>query len=285
MHDAANKKEPPHPYDGLWYVHIDGKTYGPYSGHQIRNMAKQDQIIGSDFVHPDGGSNWGQAADDPILGAIFRKPKAVRLPLAKFTGFSPRRVSAAISILFLCIAAWIAWPYYAAYDLVVAIRDGNVSALENRIAWDSVRRSLRDDLNASLLKTIGTKTGSEDIGSGLAVLFGPAVINQMVDGYVTPQGIANLIRSGKPLADDKKSPSANLIATSKKPSSFKFEQIKYAFFSGSPLTFMVQLAVDNEPTEEGLVTLLLIGVAIGDLAASCCRKLLRPKLRRRLREF
>jgi hypothetical protein len=75
---------------------------------------------------------------------------------------------------------WIAWPYYAAYDLATALRDGDSVALENRVAWDSVRQSLRADLNAILLRDVGS--------NNLAAAIGPAIINQMIEGFVTPQG-------------------------------------------------------------------------------------------------
>src|SRR5262249_37248629 len=61
---------PPHPFDSECYAHVDGQTYGPYSGHQIREMVEQGQIVGSDFVCRAGGSGWVQAKNDPILGTL-----------------------------------------------------------------------------------------------------------------------------------------------------------------------------------------------------------------------
>ncbi len=62
---------PPHPYDKRWYLHLNGKTYGPYTGHQIRQMVEQDQVVASDLVYAEGdsGSAWQQIANVPILGA------------------------------------------------------------------------------------------------------------------------------------------------------------------------------------------------------------------------
>jgi TM2 domain-containing membrane protein YozV len=70
---ASDANLPPHPLDKKWYVHVEGQTYGPYSGHDIKKMADNSQIHESDFVCPDGGSAWIAAKADPILGSIFRK--------------------------------------------------------------------------------------------------------------------------------------------------------------------------------------------------------------------
>jgi hypothetical protein len=94
-------------------------------------------------------------------------------------------------ICVLISVCWIAWPYYAAYDLATALRDGDSIALENRVAWDSVRQGLRADLNAILMRGVGSDSGAS---SGLAAILGPAIINQMIEGYVTPQGMASLMR-------------------------------------------------------------------------------------------
>jgi hypothetical protein len=41
-------------------------------------------------------------------------------------------------------------------------------------------------------------TSDDAMAKGVAALLGPAVINNMVDGYVTPQGIAAMVKNEKP---------------------------------------------------------------------------------------
>jgi uncharacterized protein DUF4339 len=141
---ASSAAAPPHPYDKHWHVHVDGKTYGPYTGNQIRQMVEQSQIVGSDFVYAQGESTpaWQQIANDPVLGALFKSSKVFRSPLAPPIETSPRSRRWLLATPLLVVAGWIAWPYYAAYDLAVAVavREGNVSTLESRVAWDSVRQ-------------------------------------------------------------------------------------------------------------------------------------------------
>jgi TM2 domain-containing membrane protein YozV len=70
---AADFALPPHPLDKRWFAHVDGKNYGPYSGHEIKGMIEKGQIVDSDFLCPEGGSAWTQAQNELLLGALFRK--------------------------------------------------------------------------------------------------------------------------------------------------------------------------------------------------------------------
>jgi TM2 domain-containing membrane protein YozV len=72
MRQATNAQVPPHPLDKQWFAHVDGQNYGPYTGHEIRQMINKGQIIASDFLCGEGGSAWTQAKNDPLLGALFR---------------------------------------------------------------------------------------------------------------------------------------------------------------------------------------------------------------------
>jgi TM2 domain-containing membrane protein YozV len=69
---AGDAGLPPHPLDKRWYAHIGGENYGPYTGHEIKQMVQRNQIVDSDFLCPEGGSSWTQAKNEPLLGALFR---------------------------------------------------------------------------------------------------------------------------------------------------------------------------------------------------------------------
>lgn len=72
MRAAPNAPVPPHPLDKQWFAHVDGQTYGPYSGHEIRQMVQKGQILETDFLCSEGGSAWIQAKNDPLLGSVFK---------------------------------------------------------------------------------------------------------------------------------------------------------------------------------------------------------------------
>jgi TM2 domain-containing membrane protein YozV len=68
---ASPSAVPPHPLDKNWYVNVDGTSYGPYSGHEIRRMAEKGQVMPTDFLCAEGATSWVQAKNDPVLGGIF----------------------------------------------------------------------------------------------------------------------------------------------------------------------------------------------------------------------
>jgi hypothetical protein len=112
-------------------------------------------------------------------------------------------------------------------------------------------------------------------------MIAPAIVDRMIDSFVTPQAL---------VATRKAEASATAPAEVHSPRNFNEEiqsvqhlrrdQIKYAFFSGGPLTFKVELLPDNDPPLHNPVTLLfqwngdwrlgrviLPADAIGELAA------------------
>jgi TM2 domain-containing membrane protein YozV len=72
LQSAPDAGLPPHPLDKRWYAHVDGQSYGPYTGHDIRRMAESRQIKDSDFLCPEGGSSWTQAKNEPLLAPLFK---------------------------------------------------------------------------------------------------------------------------------------------------------------------------------------------------------------------
>ncbi|WP_217570662.1 GYF domain-containing protein [Mesorhizobium sp. GbtcB19] len=88
----STSSAPPHPLDGSWHLNIEGKNYGPYSGHEIREFAREGRVTGSAQVVPVGGTTWKAAKDDPVLRGFFETTK-VAAPPARAS--SDSRVSAA----------------------------------------------------------------------------------------------------------------------------------------------------------------------------------------------
>jgi Protein of unknown function (DUF2939) len=173
------------------------------------------------------------------------------------------KIKIVVDIVILVALGWITWPYYALYDFANGMQQGDQVALERRVAWDEVRRGLRDDLNAGLLGLIKNDGTSSPLATGLVALVGPTIINNAIDSYVTPRGIANLIRSGKPsipnVAQTENSATDQSSASrfdDKQQDRLHWEQVRYAFFSGGPLTFRVDITQDNAQSGQRPVTLL-----------------------------
>jgi hypothetical protein len=239
-----------------WHIHVNGQTYGPYTAQQIQQMIEQHRIVGSDLVYPEGGSKWQKITSDHTLGALFKRSIQ-----------PPRRQQRKSSLLkwvlgaaVIVISGWASWPYYALYDLAVGANTGDTSILEARVDWTSLREGLRDDLNAMFLQSMkaqadNQKNDSEGaaLGQGLAVMLGPVIIDRMVDAYVTPQAIAAEIRSGEasaapPTAAAQDTPGVrstvpvdNAKGLTEPVRRIRQSELQYAFFSGSPFVFLVEV--------------------------------------------
>jgi Protein of unknown function (DUF2939) len=165
-------------------------------------------------------------------------------------------MSKLVGIMAIVVAVWVGWPYYALYDLMAGLRDGDQIRLENRVDWDKVRQGLRDDLNAFFIRKFGgnpadKKKKGASLGGGLAAVLGPNIVNQVIETYVTPVGIASLIKIGKTsaLGQQPPQPGAAQAATTGAASAeraINWDTVTWAFFSGGPMTFRVDIKTDPQ---------------------------------------
>jgi len=129
-----------------------------------------------------------------------------------------------ICIVFLLVYG--ASPYVSFWRFTAAVQSRNAAAISSRVDFPAVRASLKRQLIARFAK----RTNSQKRWSNL----GPTLIDAIIDAYVTPQGIAELLSNPEALK--------NLKA----PREFHFElgknvnlsKVKYAFFTG-PRSFVV----------------------------------------------
>lgn len=244
--------------DRRWHIHAEGKTYGPFSITSLRDMAQKGQLIPSDEICAEGTTSWVQANKDPTLRTIF--PNRSPEPPVRSRASTKRRFGIVAGTVVLVSLIWLAWPYYAVYDLFQAVKNGDVATLETRVAWDSVRQGLRGQLNAMLLAKLQaptTDTGSQ-LGNGFAAMLGPAIVNQTIDSYVTPQALAAIKQTTatQPAAvgSERSATAQNSQAAIQQAKRASIEDIKYAFFSPHPFRFRVEVLPPND--KSSLVTLM-----------------------------
>jgi general secretion pathway protein G len=89
--------------------------------------------------------------------------------------------------------------------LEAGVRERDVVKLEKYVDWPRVREQVRSDLHAFVMAQVfkDAKTGEEgglssSIGTLLAVAVAPAVIDRVVDGFVTPQSLVRLLTERPP---------------------------------------------------------------------------------------
>lgn len=90
-------------------------------------------------------------------------------------------------------------PYITIYQMKAAAERQDGEALTEFIEFPSVRQSLKDQFNTLIVKSIGQGSGIE--GNPMALLgatFAGALVEKMVDVYVTPSGITELMSGSAP---------------------------------------------------------------------------------------
>ena len=124
------------------------------------------------------------------------------------------------------LLAYAASPYFSFWRFTVAVRSRDAAAISARVDFPAVRASLKKQL----VTRFANQRSSHKRWSNL----GPALIDAIIDAYVTPEGIAELLSHPEALK--------NLKA----PREFHFElgknqnlsKVKYAFFTG-PRSFVI----------------------------------------------
>ena len=117
--------------------------------------------------------------------------------------FRSRRFQVISALSLVClvglvaIGAFLATPYFALWRMRAAAVNRDAPAFCSYIDFPVLRENLKAELNAKMLFDIGKDKDLKDNPfSGLAALAGPAVINNMVDGYVTPAAVDRTFREG-----------------------------------------------------------------------------------------
>ena len=109
-----------------------------------------------------------------------------------------RKTLALLAVILLAAGYWLyRLPYSTAARDSEALRTGNKADLEDTIDFDSLKRSLKDEISATLLKKAHDSNPDSPAGS----MFASALIGELggmaVDALVTPSNLSVMIHSGK----------------------------------------------------------------------------------------
>lgn len=130
-----------------------------------------------------------------------------------------RKVWVGLAVLAVVAFAtfYFASPLLALNSLRAAAKSGDRDRLEATVDFPSVRESLKAQFNAAMtaqMQSDPEMAGNPFAGLGLALM--PAIINNMVDGFVTPEGISQMVTTTKaPEAEGRSTPSAATEAETK----------------------------------------------------------------------
>jgi len=96
-----------------------------------------------------------------------------------------------------------AGPFIAIHDIRSAIEDGDSEKLSDRIDFPALRTSMKEQFNALIMKEAATQMQDNPFAA-LGMAFVSKLVDGMVDSFVTPAGLANLMAGRKPQQSDKK---------------------------------------------------------------------------------
>lgn len=104
----------------------------------------------------------------------------------------------AVALLSAGACIYVASPFWAAWSLRDAVRRGDVSAIEHKVQWPTVRESLKRSLAVHAeLKPQAESIGTEirpSMWQRVKAAFGATVLDRFVETYVTPDGLPKLFR-------------------------------------------------------------------------------------------
>ena len=108
-----------------------------------------------------------------------------------------KKTALALGILVAGLAAWFYFsPRLAAKHLRDAARAGDVEALSELVDFPLVREQLKADLKASLLESTSKRDSANALGGALAAGLGGLMVDGLVNQFISPSGIAALVRYG-----------------------------------------------------------------------------------------
>lgn len=100
------------------------------------------------------------------------------------------------AIVLLVALAYAAWPFWSAWSLREAIKNGDTATIERRVEWDSVRATLRDSLarQAQLLPEVNAvgEAVKPTMWQRVKTAFGQPMLDRFIESYVTPEGLPQL---------------------------------------------------------------------------------------------
>jgi hypothetical protein len=101
------------------------------------------------------------------------------------------------ALLIVAGAAWY-WgsPAYAMHELKGAAIAGDKDDLKKRIDFPKVRESLKGQMSAMMAAEM-TKPENDNGFAAFGAMLGMALMDKMIDGFVTPEAMSAMIKQGK----------------------------------------------------------------------------------------
>lgn len=148
----------------------------------------------------------------------------------------PRRRKEFIVLgLVVLLLVYIASPYYSLWRFGETIRANDMHALAARVDFPRVRDSLKKQIRDHFIGVRETK--KDDLVAQLLTASGPSLLDQLIDAYVTPDGLATIIGNPAPIRNA--TSLASLSSVSRERKEIDWSKARRAFFT-SPRDFAAE---------------------------------------------
>lgn len=135
-------------------------------------------------------------------------------------------------------------PYITVAQMKGSAEDNDGEALSEHVDFPSVRQSLKDQMNAMLAKKMAEQAEDNPFGA-LGAAFGGMLVEKMVDAYITPSGLTQMMSGERP---DEKSSDTTQSSQDNEP----FENASFSYESMSKFS----ITVKNDDSEDEIKFIL-----------------------------
>ncbi len=132
------------------------------------------------------------------------------------------------------VAYTVAGPYITVHQIRIGVEKQDLEKLSENIDFPLLRQNLKEQLNALMMKEIVAELEDNPF-SALALGLAPKLADGMVESFITPAGLANLMEGNKPTQGDVSKPLNEPNASRRQ----LFENARYAFDSTSKFSVSV----------------------------------------------
>lgn len=152
-------------------------------------------------------------------------------------------IGAVIAGIVALAVALFASPFLTAQNIVRAARAGDAAALERQVDFPAFRASLKSELNARARLEIRERAKGDRGLAALGMLLAPSLVEGAVDNFVTPQGVAAMVRSGETPKPERPTPADDTPAAPK-------GKLHQSWAYRGLNRFAVTLTRDDRPNDE-----------------------------------
>lgn len=146
---------------------------------------------------PECGAYYEKAVALKARRDLGASPMAAAPPvLAPKPGSARRWIILLAIVLGVFVGYLIASPYIVVRQIQTAARAQDAERLIEYVDFPSVRQSLKDQMNIRLMKVVEQEKNNPFSAMGAAI--GGAMVERMVDGFVTPSGLITLMKGNRP---------------------------------------------------------------------------------------